>query len=147
MTATRLHLVRHGEVANPGKVLYGRLPGFGLSDRGREMAARASEALAELGRPVSRILSSPLERAVESAEPIAQRFGLEIEKREGLIEAMSHLEGGQYSMDLSILGKPAAWRYLVNPLRPSWGSPSASWPTGSAPRWTRPGRRRPAATS
>ena len=123
MSASRLHLVRHGEVANPGKVLYGRLPGFGLSEQGVRMAELAAATLAEQERPVSRILSSPLQRALESAQPISERFSLPIEQKDGLLEASSHLEGGQFSMDLSILGKPAAWRYLVNPFRPSWGEP------------------------
>ncbi|WP_210509013.1 histidine phosphatase family protein [Naasia sp. SYSU D00057] len=123
MVASRIHLVRHGEVANPGKVLYGRLPGFGLSDRGKQMAARAADELGAQDRQITRILSSPLERAQESAQPISERYGVPIETKDGLIEAMSHLEGGQFQMDLSILAKPKAWRYLVNPMKPSWGEP------------------------
>jgi broad specificity phosphatase PhoE len=123
VSATRLHLVRHGEVHNPTGVLYGRLPGFSLSERGRAMAAAAARSLVEDGRPISRVLSSPLERAVESAEPIAEAFGLEIETTEQVIEASSRLEGGRYQMNLGILAKPLAWRYLVNPMRPSWGEP------------------------
>jgi broad specificity phosphatase PhoE len=123
VSASRLHLIRHGEVANPDGVLYGRLPGFFLSERGVEMARAAADHLVSSGRRVSRLISSPLERAVQSAEPIAEAYGLEVERRDGLLEAASLLEGGQYRMDLSILGKPAAWRYLVNPMRPSWGEP------------------------
>lgn len=73
------------------------------------------------GRRISRIVSSPLERAQESASPISAAFGLPVELSDGLIEASSRLEGGQFSMSLAILAKPQAWRYLVNPLRPSWG--------------------------
>jgi broad specificity phosphatase PhoE len=123
VVASRIHLVRHGEVENPDKLLYGRLPGFGLSERGARMASLAADALGGMDRQVTRVLSSPLERARESAQPISDRFGVGIEVKDGLIEAMSHLEGGQFSMDLSILTKPAAWRYLVNPLKPSWGEP------------------------
>lgn len=123
MSASRLHLVRHGEVANPDGVLYGRLPGFSLSPLGLRMAEAAAAHLEKEARPVRRVFASPLERAVESAGPIASAFGLEVEVRDGLLEASSRLEGGQYQMKLSILAKPAAWRYLVNPMRPSWGEP------------------------
>lgn len=125
--ATRIHLVRHGEVHNPGGVLYGRLPGFHLSERGRRSAGlTAAELLRSVrvdGRPISRILSSPLERAQESAAPIAAALGLTVELSGDLIEASSKLEGGQFTMSLSILGKPRAWPYLVNPFVPSWGEP------------------------
>ena len=125
--ASRIHVVRHGEVHNPDGVLYGRLPDFHLSERGTRTAALAAEELLRSvqtdGRPIVRVLSSPLERAQESAAPIAAALGLPIELREGLIEASSKLEGGQFSMSLSILAKPRAWRYLVNPFAPSWGEP------------------------
>lgn len=125
------HLVRHGEVENPGGVLYGRLPGFHLSSRGHDMAALAAKELAGpggltgVGAPISRVICSPLERAIESAEPIAGLLGIALETDDRLIEAESYLEGGQFEMSLSILAKPQAWRYLVNPFRPSWGEPFA----------------------
>lgn len=125
--ASRIHLVRHGEVHNPDGVLYGRLPDFHLSSRGVRTAELAAAELFRSvqtdGRSIVRVLSSPLERAQESAAPIAAALSLPIELREGLIEASSKLEGGQFSMSLSILGKPRAWRYLVNPFAPSWGEP------------------------
>lgn len=121
MPATTLHLVRHGEVDNPTNVLYGRLPGFGLTPRGRETAAAAADLLKEYD--VRRIVASPLERAVQSAEPIALATGVGIETSDRLLEASSRLEGGPYQMNLAIFAKPAAWPYLVNPLRPSWGEP------------------------
>lgn len=89
------------------------------------MATAAAAHLLAEGRPVSRVLASPLERAVESAEPIAAAFGVGIEVRETLLEASSRLEGGRYQMNLGILTKPLAWRYLLNPIRPSWGEPFA----------------------
>ena len=119
----QIHFVRHGEVFNPDGVLYGRLPGFGLSSAGTDMAGRAAAALVADGRPVARILTSPLQRAVESSQPIERGFGLRAEAVDALLEASSRLEGGQFAMKLSIITKPAAWRYLVNPLRPSWGEP------------------------
>lgn len=123
MAQRRIHLVRHGEVDNPTGVLYGRLPGFHLTARGRESAEAAATELVAIGRPIAQVWSSPLERAMESADPIGRAFGRSVEVREGLIEASSRLEGGRFSMDFSIFGNPAAWKYLVNPFRPSWGEP------------------------
>lgn len=123
LVGTRIHLVRHGEVFNPEGVLYGRLPGFSLSERGTAMAALASAEILREGRPVRRLLSSPLERAQESAAPISESLGIPIGSHDGFIEASSHLEGGQFAMRLAILAKPRAWRYLVNPFKPSWGEP------------------------
>ena len=68
---TAILLVRHGEVENLGQVLYGRLPRYGLSARGREQAACVAERLA--GRPVAAIYSSPLLRARQTADCIARR--------------------------------------------------------------------------
>src|SRR5690606_23866640 len=75
--AERLHLVRHGEVHNPQRLLYGRLPHYRLSEDGRRMARDAAEYIAELERPVGALRCSPLERAQESAEPFAEIFDLE----------------------------------------------------------------------
>lgn len=123
MTQSRIHLVRHGEVHNPSGILYGRLPGYHLSELGVSMAALAARELHREGRDIARIISSPLERALESAEPIGQALGLPVHTSDHLIEASSRLEGGQYSVSLRIIGKPRAWRHLVNPFRPSWGEP------------------------
>jgi broad specificity phosphatase PhoE len=70
----RLYLVRHGEVVNPRHVCYGDLPGFGLSPLGRAQAEEAAAYLAGLGADV--LLTSPLSRAVETAEAIGRRLGL-----------------------------------------------------------------------
>ena len=88
---TVVHLVRHGEVHNPTRVLYGRIPGFGLSEDGRMMAKAAADFLA--GRDVTLLLSSPLERARETAEPIAAQFGLPVTVDERLIRAFVVLLG------------------------------------------------------
>src|SRR5579859_8069121 len=88
---TIVHLVRHGEVANPGGILYGRLPGYHLSENGQMMAKAAAEFLA--GRDVTVLRTSPLDRAVETAGPIAAQLGLEIETDERLIEAANKFEG------------------------------------------------------
>lgn len=117
--------MRHGEVDNPDGILYGRLPGFGLTALGRRMAGAAADHVVASGREVGLLRSSPLQRALESAAPLEAALGLVAQRRDGILEASSRLEGGRFDVSLKILGKPAAWRYLVNPLRPSWGEPFA----------------------
>jgi broad specificity phosphatase PhoE len=118
-----VHLVRHGEVANPDHVLYGRMPGFHLSETGSLMAKAAADFLA--GRDVTVLRSSPLERALESAEPIAAEFGLPVVVDERLIEAANRFEGLRFGVGDGALSQPRYWRYLCNPFRPSWGEPYA----------------------
>jgi broad specificity phosphatase PhoE len=117
---TIVHLLRHGEVYNPRHVLYGRLPGYHLSDNGRWMADAAADYFAE--RPVAALFASPLERAQETAQPTAQRLGLTVQTDQGLIESANVLEGKTIS--LAQLGlNPLNWRHLWNPFTPSWGEP------------------------
>lgn len=116
-----VHLVRHGEVANPRGILYGRLPGFLLSEDGRLMAKAAADFLA--GRDVTVLMSSPLERAAQTAEPLAAEFGLTATIDDRLIEPWNHFEGMTFGIGDGALRNPRHWRYLWNPLRPSWGEP------------------------
>ena len=118
---TIVHLVRHGEVANPDKVLYGRIPGFHLSEDGQLMAKAAADFMA--GRDITVLRSSPLERAVQTAEPIAAQLGLTIEIDERLIEPWNHFEGLKVAVGDGSLRDPRHWIYLRNPFRPSWGEP------------------------
>ena len=118
---TIVHLVRHGEVANPGGILYGRLPGFRLSEDGQMMAKAAADFLA--GRDITVLRSSPLERAVQTAEPIAEQLGLPIEVDERLIEPWNHFEGLNVGVGDGSLRAPRHWIYLRDPFRPSWGEP------------------------
>jgi broad specificity phosphatase PhoE len=117
---TVVHLLRHGEVHNPSRVLYGRLPGYHLSANGRQMAAAAADFFAE--RPVAALFASPLERAQETAQPVAERLGLEIITDERLIESANVLEGKTVTLAQLALN-PLNWRYLWNPFTPSWGEP------------------------
>jgi broad specificity phosphatase PhoE len=117
---TVVHLLRHGEVHNPSGVLYGRLPGYHLSATGRLMAAAAADFFAE--RPVAAVLASPLERAQETAQPVAERLGLEIVTDQSLIESGNVLEGKTITLTRLALN-PLNWRYLWNPFTPSWGEP------------------------
>ncbi|MGA5199431.1 histidine phosphatase family protein [Streptomyces exfoliatus] len=118
---TVVHLMRHGEVHNPEGVLYGRRPGYHLSDLGRKMADRVAEHLAE--RDITHVVSSPLERAQETATPIAGAHGLELATDERLIEAANVFEGKTFGVGDGALKKPGNWKYLTNPFRPSWGEP------------------------
>ena len=118
---TVVHLLRHGEVYNPSGVLYGRLPGYHLSDRGRAMADRVAETLAQ--RTITHVISSPLERAQETAAPIAAALGVEIKTDERLIEAGNAFQGLTFGVGDGSLRRPTQWVKLRNPFRPSWGEP------------------------
>ena len=120
---TVVHLLRHGEVYNPEKVLYGRLPGYRLSDLGHTMAHRAADALAH--RDVAIVRASPLERAQQTAAPIAAVHGLEIQTEDRIIEADNVFEGKRVSVGDGVLRKPQYWHHLRNPFTPSWGEPFA----------------------
>lgn len=126
MVARQIHLVRHGEVFNPGRVLYGRIPGFGLSDLGVRMATLAASDLAARDRTYSRIIASPLQRTRESAEPISLALGLAVDIDERIIEPTNEFEGNQMRGRDSAVLKPRNWKYLLNPFRPSWGEPYRS---------------------
>ncbi len=118
---TVVHVVRHGEVDNPGRILYGRLPGFGLSALGHQMAELAAAQLAD--RDIVAVVSSPLQRAVETATPIAAEHGLPIDIDDRLIEADNVFEGRQVAGGKGLLRDPRMFKYFLNPLRPSWGEP------------------------
>jgi broad specificity phosphatase PhoE len=118
---TLVHVVRHGEVDNPKGVLYGRLPGYHLSELGRQMADVVAKHLAD--RDITYVVSSPLERALETAEPIAAAHHLEIVTDARLIEAENHFQGLRFGVGDGSLRHPRHWPKLVNPLRPSWGEP------------------------
>ncbi len=122
MPANRVHLVRHGEVFNPDRVLYGRLPNFRLSDSGRRMALAAAEYVRALERPVTELVSSPLQRAQESSEPFAELFALTPRIDERVIEPTNVFEGKQMKRALR---NPLNWWHLRRPSVPSWGEPNA----------------------
>lgn len=118
---TTVHLLRHGEVHNPDRVLYGRLPGFGLSELGIAQAKLAADYLAQ--RPIGHLVSSPLERAQQTAAPLAERAGLSVAIDERLIEAANRLEGREVAGGKGLFTDVSNWRYFANPFRPSWGEP------------------------
>jgi broad specificity phosphatase PhoE len=116
-----VHVVRHGEVENPQKILYGRQKGWFLSKRGEEMAKTLGEWSKAL--TLGAIHASPLERAQQTAKPIADTHGLSITTDERLIEAANIFEGKPFGVGDGVLRKPSAWPKLWNPWRPSWGEP------------------------
>lgn len=114
--------MRHGEVHNPTRVLYGRLPGFGLSADGRRMARQAAEYIQALDRPVTSLVCSPLQRTRESSEPFTELFALEPRIDERVIEPTNVFEGRRMALALI---NPWNWRHLSKPALPSWGEPYA----------------------
>jgi broad specificity phosphatase PhoE len=118
---TIVHLLRHGEVYNPDHILYGRLPGYQLSLRGLAQADVAAKFLTI--RPIGYVVSSPLERAQQTAAAVADVFGLDIATDDRLIEAANALEGTRVEGPLSLVKDVGAWRHFGNPVRPSWGEP------------------------
>jgi len=118
---TQVHVLRHGEVFNPEKILYGRLPGYKLSDLGLKMAERAANFFAD--KNISLVVSSPLERAQQTALPTAKKHNLEIESDDLLIEAENVFEGKKVSVGDGALREPRNWWHLRNPITPSWGEP------------------------
>ena len=118
---TIVHLLRHGEVHNPGGVLYGRRDGFHLSELGKQMAQRIADSVGE--RDITHLRVSPLERAQETAAPLAKARGLTIVTDERVIESENKFEGLTFGKGRNALKNPATWRHLWNPLKPSWGEP------------------------
>ena len=118
---TIVHLLRHGEVHNPEGVLYGRRDGFHLSELGKQMAEKVADAVKD--RDITHLRSSPLERAQETAAPLALVRGLEVTLDKRVIESSNKFEGAQFGAGRNALKNPATWRHLWNPFKPSWGEP------------------------
>jgi broad specificity phosphatase PhoE len=118
---TTVHLLRHGEVHNPEGILYGRLPGFRLSETGRHQAEVVAKALTEAD--LGAVVASPMQRAQETAAPVAAAHGLQVGTDEGLIEAANLFEGERVSVGDGALRSPRHWPKLRDPFTPSWGEP------------------------
>ncbi len=121
MTDTIVHLLRHGEVYNPDGILYGRRDGFHLSERGRAMAEGVAAAIKD--RDITHLVASPLERAQETAAPLAAARGLAVQLDERVIESANDFEGLSFKKPLKTLIKPSVFLKLYNPFRPSWAEP------------------------
>ena len=119
MPETVIHLVRHGQVENPRRVLYGRLPGYDLSRRGRSQAELLARHFADV--PLAAVLASPLERAQQTAGPIAAAHGLEVRTELRLIETSNIFEGVAGNIAWYLLRHPRLWWKLRDLRAPSWG--------------------------
>ena len=120
MSATVVHLLRHGKVHNPGNILYGRLPGYRLAASGRAMAAGVADHLADAD--ITYLAASSLQRAQETAAPLAARFGLSVVTDDRIIEAANEFEGREFGFNRHTLG-PQSWTKFRDPRLPSWGEP------------------------
>lgn len=92
---TRIFFVRHGEVNNPNKVMYGRLPGFSLSSYGKKQIADSAQQLFK--NKIDSIYASPLLRTKQSAKIIADILHLPINYSEDILEVKSSLQGQTFS--------------------------------------------------
>jgi probable phosphomutase (TIGR03848 family) len=100
-------LVRHGRTPTTGTVLPGRAPGLHLSDEGRTQAAAAAERISTLAKPPAAVYASPLERAIETARPIASKLGLRVRIDKGLLEC----DFGEWTgKSLRLLARRREWR-------------------------------------
>lgn len=118
---TTVHVMRHGEVHNPDRILYGRLDGYALSERGRAQAEAVARTLKD--NDVVLVVASPLQRAQETAVPIAAVHGLDVVTDPELIESLNYFEGRRISPGDGAWRDPRVWWQLRNPFKPSWGEP------------------------
>jgi probable phosphomutase (TIGR03848 family) len=102
---TTFLLIRHGVTAITGKIITGRLPGYPLTEEGRRQVEGVAERLA--GVPISAIYSSPIERALESAAPLAARLGLDVQ----ISTAFTEIDYGEWTGSAIVdLQKSAEWQ-------------------------------------
>ncbi|WP_417192827.1 histidine phosphatase family protein [Bifidobacterium pullorum] len=133
MQATTIHFVRHGEVHNPDHILYERLPGFHLSDRGRRMAEATARYLAASPQTntAAAIYSSPLDRTRETAQAILTALNetrmarneepLELVTDQRIIEAGNNFRGTRIGHGEGALWRNDNWKLVTNLWKPSWG--------------------------
>jgi probable phosphoglycerate mutase len=110
-TLTTVLLVRHGTTATTGSVLPGRTPGLHLSERGQAQASELAERLKEMPRKPTALFVSPLERAKETAIPIAKVLRLRPLVERGLLECDFGTWTGK---KLSTLSRRVEWRAVQN---------------------------------
>ncbi|MDT7787052.1 MAG: hypothetical protein QOF58_5471 [Pseudonocardiales bacterium] len=92
-----------------------------MSERGVKQALTVAESLAE--NDIVHVVASPLERAQQTAAPIADSHRLELATDERLIEADNQFEGLKVAVGDGALRSPQHWPKLINPFKPSWGEP------------------------
>lgn len=123
-----IHLIRHGHVENPKNIIYGRLPGYYLSKIGKQSIEQVASFFLKVkqnsisSNKIAFIVSSPLERTLETAQIIGKICQLRVIKDNKLIEAKNYLEGLSLESKLSFF-KIKYLKYYINPFKPSWGEP------------------------
>ena len=132
---TTVHVMRHGEVHNPEGILYGRLPDYHLSERGRAQAEGGRGA----GRPRHRRRHRITARSGAGDGDAGRRaaHNLVIDTNTDLIESTNIFEGQACFAGDGALRDPRNWKYLINPIRPSWGEPYRKSRPGCGGRSTR----------
>ena len=104
---TTVLLIRHGENNTIGKRLMGRLPGVHLNEKGKQQAEQLAQLLG--GAPIKAVYSSPLERAMETAEPLARALNLPVQAAPGIVE----LDCGSWQgKTLKQLGRLKMWKVV-----------------------------------
>lgn len=116
---TTLLLIRHGDTDAVGKLLAGWMPSWHLNARGREQAENLAVRLARL--PLAAVFTSPLERAIETAEPIARRHGLEPRRVEEIGEVRVGEWEGKTFAELQEDAHWAAYNSRRTSVRPPGG--------------------------
>lgn len=120
MPAQRLHFVRHAQVNNPDGVIYERIPGFGITDKGHQMAAAAAEMASKL--EIAAFYCSPLQRAKESASHWERLYGVELMEEPRIIENWNKFRGLKINTK-TLLQKPLLLAHFHDPFKPSWAEP------------------------
>jgi broad specificity phosphatase PhoE len=120
-----VHLVRHGKTENIGGLVYGRLPEYHLTELGHKQAQQTAERLNDhiAHNEVVELVSSPLERVVETAEHIQAELNLKLQVDDRAIEWASALQAEPFGPGRGRWLSPRGWWLMRNPLRPSWGEP------------------------
>ncbi len=119
---TRILLIRHAHTDLSGKVLYGRMPGIHLSEQGRQEAMKLARALHDRYE-ISQIVSSPMDRARETAEEIAALYRIQVE----VDEEFEELDFGEWmGKSFTELMQDERWK-LYNRRRSLTGAPGGEF--------------------
>lgn len=90
-----IYLIRHGDVYNPDNILYGRIPGYGLSEKGQEDLKRTGEFLKD--KKIAAIYASPMLRARQSAEIVKRAINVPLTIADDLMETRTDYQGRPFS--------------------------------------------------
>lgn len=129
----RILLIRHGSTDLLGRVLYGRMPGVHLNAEGRQRAQKVADALKKR-YPLTEVVSSPMERAIETAQFISSAQGLGISVDEGIneidfgswkgesFEDLAKSEGWKRYNEIRSVYRPPGGEFLTEVQTRAWGT-------------------------